>query len=43
LAYAPAIGVASLVIKNISDWYFRRVEVKLAIAKAKDDNVKTQL
>ena len=41
LAYAPAIGVASLVIKNISDWYFRRVEVKLAIKKAENDNVKT--
>jgi len=37
LAYAPAIGVASLVIKNISDWYFRRIEVQLAIAKAKDE------
>ena len=41
LAYAPAFGVASLVIKNISDWYFRRLEVKLAIKKAENDNVKT--
>jgi uncharacterized protein YneR len=37
LAYAPAIGVASLVIKNISDWYFKRIEVKLAIKKSEDE------
>jgi len=37
VTYVPVIGVASLVIKNISDWYFRRIEVQLAIAKAKDE------
>ncbi len=28
LAYIPAIGVASLVIKNACDIYFKRLEVK---------------
>ena len=35
LAYAPAIGVASLVIKNASDWHFRRIEVQLKVEEAK--------
>lgn len=34
LVYAPAVGVASLVIKNICDWHFRRIEVRLKIEKA---------
>ena len=34
LAYAPALGVLSLVIKNICDWHFRRIEVKLKVAEA---------
>lgn len=28
LSYVPAIGVASLVIKNACDIYFKRIEVK---------------
>ena len=35
LAYAPAVGVASLVLKNTSDWYFRRIEVQLKVEEAK--------
>jgi len=43
IAYAPAIGVLSLVIKNISDYHFRRIELKLAIKKAEDDNANAKL
>ena len=37
LAYAPAVVVTSLVIKNASDWHFRRIEVKLKVEEAKNN------
>ena len=39
LAYVPAVGVSSLVIKNIADWHFRRIEVNLKIKESEKNDV----
>lgn len=35
LVYAPAVGVASLVLKNLCDWYYRRAEFKLKLEESR--------